>query len=322
MPSGGLSLSAVLALVVLGFPAYSGASVGDVACSIDRVLLEVAGATTREAESGAAHPTHPETGRFESQRAEALLARIVGDPTLLGARLSAIPLSAPDSRYQRFERIFDRVVRASHAAGDPSIEAMLLEDPTWDALDLGGGKAVFFTGMTESLSDDELAAVIGHVIAHGLASHDTDRVASRFPTGPGVGNPERAGRREAHESEDEREADERGILYAALAGFDPYGAARFWALTSEDGTPYIRTHSSGPERLQRAREIGFRVRSYYQAGQRNPDTEELLVCNTLFCRREVLPLRVCEGGGLVALLDGASEAGLRQQRTTREIQRQ
>jgi predicted Zn-dependent protease len=123
-------------------------------------------------------------------------------------------------------------------------EVNLVRAPRVDAYCMPGGKVVVFTGLLDKLhpTDDEMAMLIGHEIAHALRQHARVMVDERmerlnrgtlsapqlfgigdfdFDTGEGFPDVR-------YSADDEREADVIGTEIAARAGFDPRAALGFW----------------------------------------------------------------------------------------------
>ncbi len=143
-----------------------------------------------------------------------------------------LPESAPESR--RVRAIVDRIDKA--AAIEPlqreillrvkgyrfEWEAKLVRDKQANAFCLPAGKMVVFTGLLPiAKNDDQLAAVIGHEMAHALAHHASERVA-REKTGGGVL------RSLSYDRLQESEADHVGLFLMTFAGYDPAEAVAFW----------------------------------------------------------------------------------------------
>ena len=296
----------------------------DVASTGDAFLYEVADAVTRTDLVTGERALNLDTKEADIERADAALAQIIADPAAIGARPGARLIPETDDRYGRLARIFDRVVSVSHAADErgKSVGFVYFDDPQWNAFALGGNKMVFFSGFTETVDDDELAAVIGHEMAHNTASHISETIASKLLVGLAGGDTGQAGWDEAYTLKHEQEADELGTLYAALAGYDPYAAARLWERIPDKGYPYFRTHPSSPERVQRNSATAARVYDYYRPGQVNPDARAILACNVLYCRQDLEHPQAGEGGGLVAAVTAAATAYLKQTETELEIARQ
>ena len=134
-----------------------------------------------------------------------------------------------DARYVRIEAIFRRVIAASHFRDTNTSELAVIDDPRWNAYATTGGRTIFFTGLVDSDTDDEIAEVVGHELAHSSLSHITEsQWRSRLKVAvnsKGV----QTGFTESLSVVDERESDEIGLLYSTLAGYDPIAVAKIWA---------------------------------------------------------------------------------------------
>ncbi len=139
-----------------------------------------------------------------------------------------------------------------------------------------GGKIAVYTGLLEklNLTDDELAAVMGHEIAHALREHARERMGRQMATqtATAVGalaleiftgvrvDPELAGTFSQamfvlpNSRENEQEADFIGVELAARAGYDPQAALTLWqkmGQASSGGPPqWLSTHPSNETRLR------------------------------------------------------------------------
>ena len=295
---------AVLALSACESIGDFASAVGEAAKVTDTLLHETASALTKVDEVTGRRSLNLDTKQRDYERGASTFAAILSDPTKVGAQPGARPVPAADPRYRRLERILERIVSASHAAGEAErpAEFTLIDDPQWTALALGGNKTVFFTGLTDSLNDDELAAVVGHELAHNTAAHISEGTAARIVSLT-TERGRKKGWNEAYTYKHEQEADDLGILYAALAGYDPDAAAALWKTRADSGYEWFRTHPTSAERVRRNRETAGKVRQYYRPGRVNPEAQRILDCNVLYCRRETLPLRPGSGGGILAIAE-------------------
>jgi metalloendopeptidase OMA1, mitochondrial len=92
-----------------------------------------------------------------------------------------------------------------------------------NAFCLPGGKIGVLTGLLKFLrTDDELAAVVSHEVAHALAHHASERIARARRNGGGVL------RTLAYNRAQESEADHIGLFLVTFAGYDPEYAVLFW----------------------------------------------------------------------------------------------
>ena len=150
-------------------------------------------------------------------------------------------------------------------------EINVINSPTVNAFCMPGGKIVVFTGIIDKLkmSDDEIALVVGHEIAHALREHSRARAAKGTITNVGaiavsilsgsnavgqlasVGG-DLLGRRFSRH--DETEADLVGMELAARAAYDPRTGVGLWEKMSaySKGAPpqWLSTHPSGAFRIQ------------------------------------------------------------------------
>ena len=173
-------------------------------------------------------------------------------------------------------------------------EVQVINDPkTVNAFCMAGGKMAIYSGMWEQLkaTDDEIAQVMGHEIAHALADHTRERMSVARSTGlgvailaaaTGVGN---VGgdlmQTAAHVAvtlpnsrESEAEADHIGIEIAARAGFDPASAVTLWEkmgkLGGGKGPEFLSTHPAPENRAKRLKELGAKVQPLYELAKANP----------------------------------------------------
>ncbi len=199
----------------------------------------------------------------------------------------------------RVDRITSRLVaqavrmRPDTEGWDWSIK--ILDDPkTVNAWAMAGGKMALYTGLVLQVepSDDELAQVLGHEIAHALAKHTAEKMSVALATQLGVAalalgtGSQTAGAAGAlaaslaielpYSRTAESEADRIGIELAAKAGYDPRAAVSLWrkmAHVSEGKAPpqFLSTHPSPETRIQELAAIAPKMMPYYeQARQSRP----------------------------------------------------
>jgi predicted Zn-dependent protease len=182
-------------------------------------------------------------------------------------------------------------------------EVQVIDEPkTVNAFCMAGGKMAIYTGMWEQLkaTDDEIAQVMGHEIAHALADHTRERmsiamtsaavttvagvaVAARGDNSPAAGLALTGAQLASvlaiqlpNSRNGESEADQIGIELAARAGYDPKAAVTLWQKMGGQGkTPpeFLSTHPSPQNRANRLAELGTQVQPLYLAaksGAANP----------------------------------------------------
>ncbi len=136
-----------------------------------------------------------------------------------------------------------------------------------------GGKIAVYTGLLDKVhpTDDELAAVIGHEIAHALREHGRGAWWRRpWRCHHGMVTPawERARYRRRpglHAGEMEQEADRIGVELAARAGYEPHAAITLWEkmrrVSDGESPQWLSTHPSHVTRIADLRTYADRVAS-------------------------------------------------------------
>jgi predicted Zn-dependent protease len=153
-----------------------------------------------------------------------------------------------------------------------------------------GGKIAVYTGLIERLqpTDDELAAVMGHEIAHALREHGRERASQALAQGIGVAVVGAAlglggGAQDLtqlvldltfnlpNSRVDETEADRIGVELAARAGYDPRAAVTLWEKMQKLGKSqppqFLSTHPSHANRISELREVSAKVMPLYEAAR-------------------------------------------------------
>jgi predicted Zn-dependent protease len=169
-------------------------------------------------------------------------------------------------------------------------EANVLTSKDINAWCMPGGKIAVYTGLIErlKLSDDELAAVMGHEIAHALREHARERMGRQMATetATAVGavaleiftgvrlDPQVAGAFSTamfvlpNSRENEQEADFIGVELAARGGYDPRAALTLWqkmGQASAGGPPeWLSTHPSNETRLRELQAYVQKVTPLYE----------------------------------------------------------
>lgn len=169
-------------------------------------------------------------------------------------------------------------------------EINVLQSDQVNAWCMPGGKIAVYTGLIQKLNatDDELAAVMGHEIAHALREHARERMGRAQGTALGVIGLEiltgvrlgDAGNQLAqamfvlpNSRENEQEADRIGVELAARGGFDPRAAVSLWekmAKVSGGGAPpaWLSTHPSHEARINDLRDYSQRVMPLFEKAKR------------------------------------------------------
>ncbi len=190
------------------------------------------------------------------------------------AKNALLPRDHPQS--QRLVGIAQKIIPFSYEwnprAKAWQWEVNILNSKQINAFCMPGGKIAFYTGILEELklTDDEVAMIMGHEVAHALREHARERMGKNAATNIGanliggllgVGNAGSAvlgmgaqmmtlkfGR------EDESEADLVGMELAARAGYNPKAGVSLWQKmgAANKGAPpqFLSTHPSGPTRIK------------------------------------------------------------------------
>jgi predicted Zn-dependent protease len=154
-----------------------------------------------------------------------------------------------------------------------------------------GGKMAVYTGLIEKLNatDDELAAVMGHEIAHALREHARERASEQMVASGiisvgsalfGLGDLGQKGAEYAYmgllglpnSRQHETEADRIGVELAARAGYDPRAALSLWRkmgqVSGAEPIKFLSTHPSTSDRLVDLTDYSQRVMPLYEARRR------------------------------------------------------
>ncbi len=177
--------------------------------------------------------------------------------------------------------------------GGGSWDVTVFENEAANAFALPGGNIGVFTGLLDvAQTPDQLAAVIGHEIAHVLASHSNERVSQQMVTqvgldvvnqiagGPGVGRQlgmaalglgAQVGVLLPYGRIQESEADQIGQELMARAGFDPRAAVALWRNMQQAGgnapPEFLSTHPSGESRIQQLEVLSDDAMTLYRQAQ-------------------------------------------------------
>jgi predicted Zn-dependent protease len=177
---------------------------------------------------------------------------------------------------------------------DAEWEFILFEDESANAFAMPGGKIAVFTGLLRHVeSDDELAAVIGHEIAHVLLRHANQRMSAELIRGIGAvvavvatddmdsndraavlaayGIGSQVGVMLPYSRSHESQSDHMGLMIAARAGFDPRAAITFWekmgAANPAKMPEFLSTHPSSQTRIEELEEAMPEALRIYEAGR-------------------------------------------------------
>lgn len=208
--------------------------------------------------------------------------KVDNDPALK-ARITAIT-----------ERLVAQAVKMRPETKDWGWTIKVIDDPeVVNAWCMAGGKMAIYTGMIQKLdpTDDEIAQVMGHEIAHALANHQAEKMSVALASTLGVvaagAASDRPGLTMAGASAAaalaiklpnsrtaETEADRIGIELAAKAGYDPHAAVTLWEKMENVGgsqsPQFLSTHPSPANRKQTLQGLVPKMLPYYESKEPRP----------------------------------------------------
>jgi predicted Zn-dependent protease len=193
-------------------------------------------------------------------------------------------------------RIANAITKYFNSQGNESVlEGYLWEFNTIDSKEINawcmpGGKVVIYTGLLPvTQNETALAVVMGHEIAHSIAKHGSERMSQALAQQLGGMALEIALSQKTKETQDlfmmsygigsevgamlpwsrqqETEADQYGLIFSAMAGYDPREAIPFWQRMSAagKGSPpeFLSTHPSDETRMRKLKQFMPEALKYY-----------------------------------------------------------
>ena len=169
-------------------------------------------------------------------------------------------------------------------------EFNLVNDKQINAWCMPGGKVVVYTGLLPVTQNEAaLAIVLGHEITHAVANHGNERM-SKLAIAQGLevaGNVLTSGNAKANgifnnvfaptaqvgvllpnDRSQEYEADHFGLIFAAMAGYNPQEAIPFWERMSKaggaSGPEFLATHPNPDNRIAKLKEYMPEALKYYK----------------------------------------------------------
>ena len=169
-------------------------------------------------------------------------------------------------------------------------EVNLIASKQINAFCMPGGKIAFYTGIIDQLrlTDDEIAMIMGHEMAHALREHSREQLAKNQATSIGIslgaqllglGDIGSTAARLGGQllslkfsRNDESDADLVGLELAARAGYNPQAAVSLWRkmgeATGEGGIGFLSTHPTGPSRIRQLEGNVPRVMGLYEQARK------------------------------------------------------
>ncbi len=269
----GLVLAAVLMLAA-GCQTTNTTSGGAVGVDRQQTMLVSAAEVNRQADKAYQETINEARAKKTLNRNPADLARVRGIASRLIPVTSVFRPDAPNWRW----------------------ESNVITSDELNAWCMPGGKIAVYTGLIYKLNitDDELAAVMGHEIAHALREHGREKAGQA--TGIGIaaaiggavgayygidanvgqtvlGTVGELAFMRPNSRGMEQEADRMGVELAARAGYDPRAAISLWEKMGRvsGGQPpqWLSTHPSNQSRIADLKVYAERVQPLYIAARRN-----------------------------------------------------
>jgi predicted Zn-dependent protease len=205
-----------------------------------------------------------------------------------------LKVKTPESKVAKTNSYVKCVARSITAVLQPgespvrNWEVVVFESDDVNAFALPGGKIGVYTGLLKvAKTQDQLAAVIGHEIAHVLARHSNERVSTAYTAQAAltvageVASPQlmallglgaQVGVILPFSRTQETEADLLGLDFMARAGFDPRQSVALWqgmaaARTSGASAEFMSTHPSDATRISKLTSRMPRAISLYDAAR-------------------------------------------------------
>jgi len=210
------------------------------------------------------------------------------------------PLPASDQRVMmvrncgsRIQKAVDQFYAQKNATKD--LEGFqwtfnVVDQPDINAWCMPGGKVVVYTGLLPVTQDEQgLAIVMGHEIAHAIARHGSQRMSSAMivqgvGTGLSIALSQKPALTQAvfaqaygvgstlgtlkYSRSHETEADKMGLIFAAMAGYNPEVAVGFWERMSAGGgqkpPELLSTHPSDATRIKDLKAYMPEAKKYYK----------------------------------------------------------
>ena len=209
------------------------------------------------------------------------------------------PLSIDEARVREIRQVGGRIAAAVEQYLKDTNQLHLIDGFKWEfnlidkdipnAWCMPGGKVAFYSGILPYCRDETgIAVVMGHEIAHAVAGHGAERITNQvLQQGGGVlasWLSKDSEYREAimvaygfgsqvagilpYSRVHESEADRMGLVFMAMAGYNPEAAVEFWQrmASSNSGAPpeLLSTHPSDATRIRKLRENMPEALQYYR----------------------------------------------------------
>lgn len=215
--------------------------------------------------------------------------------TLLATARTQKALDVDGAQTNRVKAIAQRLIAQAGVfrpdASSWKWEVHVLKSDEVNAWCMPGGKIAVYSGLINTIkpTDAELAAVIGHEIAHALREHSREQVSQQMATNVGLSVLSAVTGSKAsadlggtltkvmftlpNSRTHETEADRIGVELAARAGFDPAAAITLWqkmgAASAGNSPPeFLSTHPSAQSRIADLQVIAQQMMPLYQQARK------------------------------------------------------
>lgn len=209
------------------------------------------------------------------------------------AMKSELKIDKTSATAKRVHKVYEKLLPYADKANNTGVpfewELTVFTSDKINAWVMPGGKVGFYTGIVDrlNLTDAEIAAVMGHEMAHALEEHTKEKanfslardfgIMGLYYTGFGAVAEaalisENLGTT-AYSRSKEREADRIGLQLMAQAGYDPYAGVTFWEkMAGEQKSKTVidkldnllSTHPADDARLQAMKDMQPEVQTLYQ----------------------------------------------------------
>ena len=206
-------------------------------------------------------------------------------------------LIASGPQYERLKTIANRLIPQTAVFRDDTHSwnwgLQLIDSPLVNATCAPGGRITFYSGIINklNLTDDEIAAIMGHEIAHAVREHGRERVSQAMAqnvianvalAAAGAGSAQSIDAANQimqyvlvlpNSRQNEKEADAIGLEIAARGGYDPRAAITLWEKMSKESKgknppEFLSTHPSNENRIKELSALMPRVMPLYEAAKR------------------------------------------------------
>jgi predicted Zn-dependent protease len=204
--------------------------------------------------------------------------------------------------YERLKTIANRLIPQTAVFRDDTRNwnwgLQLIDSPIVNATCAPGGRITFYSGIINklNLTDDEIAAIMGHEIAHAVREHGREQVSQALTqniisnvalAAAGAGSAQSIDAANQimqyvlvlpNSRQNEREADAIGLELAARGGYDPRAAITLWQKMSKESQgknppEFLSTHPSNENRIKELSALIPKVMPLYEAAKRDDEAK-------------------------------------------------